>query len=1239
MSTSHGPAAQSLQETWQRLDRIVQNFEAAWRAGQRPAIETYLATCGADRQATLAELVHVELQWRLQAGEPARVESYMQRFPELADQPEAVVELIVSEYRHRHRREPGLSLEDYLRRFPQFSEELGMRLVDPASTPKAEAARGRRQAPRLAGASADRNLLFGVLALQMDFISRNALLAAIQAWAFDKAKPLGQILVEQGALLDSRRALLDGLVQEHVQAHGNDPAQSLAAAAPDTSIHEELMGITDPEVHASLVQARAAQWGEDPHATRACSVGNETSSGRRFQILRPHARGGLGVVFVAHDRELNREVALKEIQDLYADNRESRSRFLLEAEITGRLEHPGVVPVYGLGCYEDGRPYYAMRLIQGDSLKGAIDRFHQADTPNRAPGERALQFRQLLGRFIDVCNAVAYAHSRGVLHRDIKPGNVMLGKYGETLVVDWGLAKLIGRADPVTEFVELTLRPEAASASAPTLAGEAMGTPHFMSPEQAAGRLQDQGTASDVYGLGATLYYLLTGQAPFTDPDVASVLPQVQLGEFPAPRRVKRNVPKALEAICQRAMALRPADRYPSARAVADDIEHWLADEPVGAWREPLRLRLTRRVRRHKTLVIGVAALLVTAMAGLFLLDQEHQRTERAELLRQRVADHHLASLQQTLSEAEAEVRTDIAAGRFSEAQSAPLDQAIGHVEGEPGLAEQLAEKLDALRGLRGRVRHLARFYQNADEAWFRAGDDDGVGVRALASVEAALREVSILDRRGQVAGRDWWEHLPDRDLNAKERDRLQQEVYKQLMLMNLLRLRQAAMPMRGREGGFLNMLSKNPAAADAYRASLEGVEQIQAFEQARQVPPSRMVRLMKIGSELGLRLASGEPPPSRTEKIAIPSGAAGQVNAVDYFLIGMAHFFIGQFANEGFTRILDFMLGKELDTKTPLVTAEHMLRVAASFERRNFWAHFMLGWVLLAAKDYSGAELAFNTAASVREDDPRPYLLRGVALVGRATQLSTENAETRALRKQLIQRGRDDHKHARDLAPLMPDNYWFGGDLFVLLNEPAQALEAYARATELEDALLPRRLVRYTFLLRAHKYVDEMIRNDTPIPNASAVLALLLLRQDRLADARKAADQALKLLPGNARALAVRGTVSLREHKIESALADFDKAIRLDPSSYLAAAGRAQAHEQQADYAKALEFFDQLLRPNNNAAAPLAAADWQRLEAHLGCWRALTKLGRQKEASAALREARLIDPFAAADQAPASGK
>lgn len=467
-------------------------------------------------------------------------------------------------------------------------------------------------------ASADRNLLFGILALQMDFISREQLVAATSKWLTDKSIPIEDILVEQNALKESDRELILPLVERHIENHAGDAAISLASVSSVGSVKEELKALGDKQVEATLALVGTKHTGDESRFATMSTQAFSFSEKKRFQILRPHAKGGLGEVFVAEDMELRREVALKEIQSDFADDPNSRSRFVLEAEVTGGLEHPGIVPVYGLGQYENGRPFYAMRFIKGDSLKEAADRFHQLDPK---PSFDSVEFRQLLGRLIDVCNAIAYAHSRGVLHRDLKPGNIMLGKYGETLVVDWGLAKVKGREDQ-TRDDETTLRPSSGSGtgSEPTRMGSAVGTPSFMPPEQASGRLDELGPASDVYSLGATLYYLLVGRSPVVGKDVGQVLKRVERGEYPTPRSVDPTVPKSLEAVCLKAMAVRSDDRYGSAASLADDVERYLADEPVSCVFEPIPVRARRWIRKHQALTGTMAAAVFVSVLALVTL-------------------------------------------------------------------------------------------------------------------------------------------------------------------------------------------------------------------------------------------------------------------------------------------------------------------------------------------------------------------------------------------------------------------------------------------------------------------------------------------------------------------------------------------------------------------------------------------------------------------------------------------
>lgn len=493
----------------------------------------------------------------------------------------------------------------------------------------------------MVAASGQRDLLFALLALQNGIVSRDALLDALAEWLLESKRPLGQILIDRKSLSAANFQFLNQLVDGCAVSEVNVPAP----------------GGAEPEASAVMAALLPTGQGDVPLAAAkdAASNGVHQLSGDRYEVRRPYARGGLGQVSVAMDLELNREVAVKELLDHAAGSSEARARFLREAEVTSQLEHPGVVPVYGLGIGAKGRPYYAMRLIKGTTLQQAIDLLNSKD--NRENAERRRQYRELLRRFIAVCETMAFAHSRGVIHRDLKPLNIMLGDYGETLIVDWGLAKTVGSGqwavsseEKKSNEMDTPSEPRRAadgtlSNAQLTQAGQILGTPSYMSPEQAAGQWEQLGPASDIFSLGAILYAILTGRPPFVG-DRAAMMEQSRAGTWIPARQINANAPLALDAVCRKAMAFDPARRYSSAKDLAAELDRWLGDEPVTAWREPILVRLGRWARRRRGWVAAASALLLTSVVGLaiglFAVDRERRQTLKQREMTQAAIDDML---------------------------------------------------------------------------------------------------------------------------------------------------------------------------------------------------------------------------------------------------------------------------------------------------------------------------------------------------------------------------------------------------------------------------------------------------------------------------------------------------------------------------------------------------------------------------------------------------------------------
>jgi eukaryotic-like serine/threonine-protein kinase len=522
----------------------------------------------------------------------------------------------------------------------------------------------------------DRNLLFGVIAFQNGAIDADRLAETCAEWVTEPTQALADLFVDHGCMTDEQKTELERVVAQELEAHGGDPQATLAATLDGRSLEAiREVAISGGSLEAKLSLPSQANGG---HVVLERLSAGETEIRDRYTLTHLHAKGGMGRVWLARDSSLGRQIALKELRPDQTGNSIVCSRFLYEAKITAQLEHPGIIPVYELG--EGKVPYYTMRFVRGRTLCEAIRTYHK----KRATGEvNPVEMVGLLTTFVGVCHAVAYAHSRGVIHRDLKGQNVVLGKFGEVMVLDWGLAKRIrperlvgedaseadalgalpeagaaheaevtqvapdrGAGHTISESCGLHAGPPPGASSSPssngsakersngmsaaggrtgpesgagpegTMQGQLLGTPAYMAPEQAQGFHDTVDERTDVYGLGAILYEILTGRPPFVAPKTSEVIRKVCKEDPVPPRQILSAIAPDLEAICLKALQKAPENRYGSASELAQEVQRSLADEPVQAYAEPWTRRAWRWARRHKTVVSTAGGLLaITAIA------------------------------------------------------------------------------------------------------------------------------------------------------------------------------------------------------------------------------------------------------------------------------------------------------------------------------------------------------------------------------------------------------------------------------------------------------------------------------------------------------------------------------------------------------------------------------------------------------------------------------------------------
>ena len=495
--------------------------------------------------------------------------------------------------------------------------------------------------------NAEQNLIFAGLGLQLGMLSKEQVIRAFTEWLFDKSKPLSQILLTQKAMAQDKIKTLELAVEGYIQKEGGHE-KTLATLHIVKDLESNLDHLGDQDLHATLDIAivQRKQLGLDEQFTKSqlsdvsekmnpfVSPSEGVTTKDRFERQHFFDAGNLGELYFAKDTELNRTVVVKYIKPERANERLTQALFHLEGEVTGVLEHPSIVPVYGLGKDSKGRLFYAMRYIRGRKLSRVISEYHAI--PKTESGTRKEALVGLLQNFQAACLAIEYAHMKGVLHCDIKPDNIMIGDYGEVFVVDWGLVIVYGE-EAVTHtgnedaFATLEVgqippyRPSGTASSGlhQNQGGSRRGvggTPAYMAPEQLRATFDEDVThldhRADIYALGGVLFQILTGKPPHLSKKISKermgdFQKRILSGDFPRPRDLNRDIPKPLESIALKALSLKPEKRYGFARELAEDVKRWLADEPVQAFKEGWVDKTQRIARKNRTLV---------AAAGLFFV-------------------------------------------------------------------------------------------------------------------------------------------------------------------------------------------------------------------------------------------------------------------------------------------------------------------------------------------------------------------------------------------------------------------------------------------------------------------------------------------------------------------------------------------------------------------------------------------------------------------------------------------
>lgn len=883
----------------------------------------------------------------------------------------------------------------------------------------------------------------------------------------------------------------------------------------------------------------------------------------RYDLVDNFAHGGMGNIWKAHDQRIHRDVAYKELLPRALRRPRIVDRFVQEAQITGQLEHPGIVPIYDLGWQENGAPFYAMKLVHGVEMKDRIEEMHKLPKDST---EYRRMFVKLLASFIDTCNALAFAHTRGVLHRDLKPQNVMLGAFGETLVLDWGLAKILdGSAertdggvivsgdynenfDAGEELSDGTLGSLADEASATRIVNESqephvaatrmsgsvqtdsrtegtetkygsvMGTPAYMPPEQAEGKLDLMDGRTDIYSLGAILYEILTNDAPIPRTKMDEMLDHVINKPITPPIECESTTPRPLSAIAMKALSKRREDRYRTALDLAQDVEDYLADEPVSAYPEPWYDKARRWAKRHRTAVTATAAVAIAVILGTVAWNS--------------IESARLRGLQAAAEEKLNDARSLAAEGRFDDA-TLRLTEASGLVENEDSL-QAIASGID---GQLAAIERLAEAAEGERIATLRLEVEQQLAAAAdviesgdrLNDAQATLTEV-VTRLSGEAAlselhanAQSELESVTELIATQQQRDQAQKQFAKFLRLVD--RSRFFATVTTGDD--LIQNATTAQAAADQAFELYGGLTDDYLTTTSPFLSESQVDDLRSGSYELLLVVAETELTLTRNAADAARVEAAGRaleslkraqrlgIESRALFLRRARYYDAAGDENQRDLTLLEaedvepasaldfFLIGEERRRAGQFDGALRSYRQALQADPGHFWALHQMAQTHLLGGQAEAAVAAYTACIARRPDERICYLTRGIAYASLG-QIGPALA---------------DLNHAQELDPNLYAVYLNRGAVHVAAKDFDAAIADFEKAAALRPGYAG-----------PHVNLGEVFRIQEKYEESEATLA-----------------KALELDESNVKAYRIRALTRLQLMRPEDARADFQNVIELD--------------------------------------------------------------------------------------------